>query len=119
MSVSAAALRDALAEAVGAASFTDDPGVVTAHAVDGVAPRWVARPGTAEEVSRLLALASAEHLAVAPRGGGSSIALGTPPRRLDLVIDCRRLDAVGSYVPEDMVASVGAGLSLGALDGRL
>src|SRR5690242_782184 len=103
MSVSVAALRDALAEAVGPAHLADDPATTAAHAVDGVVPRWVARPGAVEEVSRLLALASAERLAVAPRGGGSSTALGAPPRRLDLVVDCRRLDAVDSYVPEDMV----------------
>ena len=119
MGVSVAALRDALAEVVGAAHLADDPASVAAHAVDGVSPRWVARPGTAEDVSRLLALASAERLAVAPRGSGAALGLGAPPRRLDLVIDCRRLDAVVGYVPEDMVASVGAGLSLGALDARL
>ena len=117
--MSVAALRDALAEIVGAPHLVDDPASASAHAVDGVSPRWIARPGNAEEVSRLLALASAERLAVAPRGSGAALDLGAPPRRLDLVIDCRRLDAVAGYVPEDMVASVGAGLSLGALDGRL
>jgi len=119
MGVSVAAVRDALAEIVGAEHLADEAAAVARHTVDGVAPRWVVRPASADEVSRLLALASAERLAVAPRGSGSSVAMGTAPRRLDLVLDCGRLDAVAGYVPEDMVASVGAGLPLGALQARL
>ncbi len=119
MGVSVAALRDALAEIVGAQHLADDPAAVARHAVDGVPPRWVARAGSAEEVGRVLGLASAERLAVAPRGSGSSASMGAPPRRLDLVLDCARLDAVAGYVAEDMVASVGAGLTLGALQARL
>jgi glycolate oxidase FAD binding subunit len=84
-----------------------------------VTPRWVTRAGTAEEVSRLLALASSERLAVAPRGSGSSASLGGPPRRLDLVLDVSRLAAMIEYVPEDMVASVEAGATLGAIEARL
>ncbi len=63
-------------------------------------------------------VAHAERLAVAPRGSGSSLGLGHPPRRLDLVLDLSRLDAIEEYVPEDMVASVGAGARLGALAER-
>src|SRR5262249_8413819 len=90
-----------------------------AYAVDGVKPRWVARPESPEEVSRLLAFAHAEHLAVSPRGSGSAVELGNPPRKLDLVLELSRLAAVTDYVPEDMVASVGAGVSLDALARRL
>jgi glycolate dehydrogenase FAD-binding subunit len=70
-------------------------------------------------VSRILALAHAERLAVSPRGSGSALALGNPPRRLDLVVDLARLHAVADYVPEDMVASVEAGTSLAALGRQL
>lgn len=119
MAVSSPALRDALAEIVGSEHLSSDEAALASHAVDGVAPRWVARPGGVDEVSRLLALAAAERLAVVPRGSGSSLDLGRPPRRLDLVLDCRRLDDLVDYVAEDMVCTVAAGLTLQALGARL
>ena len=119
MAVSSPALSAALAEIVGRKHLFADPARLAASAVDGVTPRWIARAGRVEEVSRLLALATAERLAVAPRGSGSSMALGNAPRRLDLVLDLGRLTGVTDYVPEDMVASAAAGTALGALGERL
>ena len=119
MAVSSPALLDALAEIVGPSQLIDSGAVLDAHAVDGMAPRWVARPGTAEEVGRLLALAHVEGLAVSPRGSGAALTIGNRPRRLDLVVDLARLSAVTEYVPEDMVVSVEAGASLAALGNRL
>lgn len=118
MAVSSPALLDALADIVGREHLLDGADMLAAHAVDAVAPRWVARPGSVEEVSRVLALARGEGLAVAPRGSGSALALGNAPRRLDLVLDLARLDAITEYVPEDMVASVEAGAPLSALRRR-
>ncbi len=119
MAVSSPALSDALAEIVGRDHLLADPVVLAAAAVDGVTPRWVAQASNTEEVSRLLTLASSEHLAVLPRGSGSSLGLGNPPRRLDLVLDLSAMTDVTDYVPEDMVASVEAGTTLGALSARL
>jgi len=119
MAVSSPALAEALSDVVGHERVTDAPAALERHAVDGITPRWIVRPGTVEEVGRVLALAHAEHLAVSPRGTGSTVALGNPPRRLDVVVDLLRLDAVTEYVPQDMVASVEAGLSLARLGERL
>jgi len=119
VAVSSPALRDALAGIVGGANVVSDPGALAALAVDGVPPRWAARPGSVDEVSRLLALASAERLGVVPRGSGSSLGCGMPPARVDLLLDCSRLGAILEYFPDDMVASVQAGLSLAALGASL
>jgi glycolate oxidase FAD binding subunit len=119
MAVSAPALREALVEVVGREDVLVDGRQLEAAAVDGVVPRWIVRAHTEHDVSRLLALATSERLAVAPRGSGSSRGLGSPPRRLDLVLDLSRLDALTEYVAEDMVASVEAGMTLGALGARL
>ena len=119
MAVSAPALRGALADIVGGTHVVAEGPEVEAAAVDGVVPRWLIHATSERDVSRVLALASAERLAVSPRGSGSCLALGGPPRRLDLVLDLSRLDAVTEYVAEDMVASVEPGLTLGALGHRL
>jgi glycolate oxidase FAD binding subunit len=115
----APALTRALEEIAGLGQVVTEPAALAAAAVDGLTPRWIARPASVDQVAGLLALAAAESLAVAPRGGGSSLDLGYPPRRLDLVLDLGRLDRVLDYVPEDMVASVQCGISLDALAGRL
>jgi glycolate oxidase FAD binding subunit len=117
--VSAPALAAALGDIVGTEHLLSEPPALAAHAVDGRQPRWIVRPGSFQDVSRVLALAHAEDLAVAPRGSGSSLGLGNPPRRLDLVLDLSRLGAITEYVPEDMVASVEAGVSLSALARRV
>ncbi|MBI1725860.1 MAG: FAD-binding oxidoreductase [Candidatus Rokubacteria bacterium] len=119
MAVSAPALGDAFAAIVGGEHLTTAPSPLAAAAVDGVTPRWLARPGSLDEVSRVLALASAEGLAVAPRGGGSALDLGAPPSRLDAVLDLSRLAGILEYVPADMVTTVQAGVTLDTLGREL
>jgi len=87
--------------------------------VDGVTPRFVARPGSVAEVSRLLVLAHAEGLAVAPRGAGTALGLGNRPTRLDLVIALGRLNRVVEYEPADVTVSVEAGMTLDDLERAL
>ena len=119
MAVSAAALGDAFAAIVGGGHLTTAPSQLAAAAVDGVTPRWLARPGSLDEVSRVMALATAEGLAVAPRGSGSALDLGAPPLRLDAVLDLSRLAGILEYVPADMVATVQAGVTLDTLGREL
>lgn len=114
-----AAITRALEEIAGPPQVVTDPRALAAAAVDDVAPRWIARPTTVEQVARILALAASASLAVSPRGGGTALTLGYPPRRLDVVLDLGRLDAVLDYVPEDMVATVQCGISLDTLAARL
>ncbi|HSB40434.1 MAG TPA: FAD-binding oxidoreductase [Methylomirabilota bacterium] len=115
MAVSVPAVHEALADLVGRAHCLREAAALAAYAVDGMAPSVVVRPGRPEEVSGVLALCAAERLAVMPRGAGTSVGLGNPPRRLDVVLELRRLGAVREYVPEDMVATVEAGATLDAL----
>ena len=115
MAVSALAVHDALADIVGREHTLREPAALAPYAVDALVPSLVVRAGSAEEVSRVVALCATEGLAVLPRGSGSSVGLGNPPRRLDVVLELGRLRAVREHVPEDMVATVEAGAALGAL----
>jgi glycolate oxidase FAD binding subunit len=84
-------------------------------AVAGVMPRFAASPATIAEASDLLRAAAAHDLAVVPRGGGSKLGWGTPPRRCDLVVDTRALDKVLEHAAGDLVVRVQAGVSLARL----
>lgn len=84
-------------------------------AVAGVMPGWVAAPAGTDEASTLLATAAEHGLAVVPRGSGTRIGWGAPPRRCDLIIDTQRLNQVIEHAAGDLVARVQAGVTLGQL----
>ena len=119
MPVSSHALTDALAGIVGKDRLLTDSTSLASCAVDGALPAWIVRPESVDDVSRLLRLAAEERLAVAPRGSGTLIGLGNPPRRLDGVLDLAGLAAVVDYEPADLTATVQCGTPLAALAPRL
>jgi glycolate oxidase FAD binding subunit len=84
-------------------------------AVAGVVPSWVAAPSATDEASALLAVAAEHGLAVVPRGSGTRIGWGAPPRRCDLIIDSQRLNQVIEHAAGDLVVRVQAGVTLGQL----
>ncbi len=88
-------------------------------AVAGVRPRYVASPASVAEASGLLAAAAGLDLAVLPRGTGTRLAWGAPPRRCDLVVDTLRLDSVLEHEAGDLVARVQAGVRMDELAGLL
>ncbi len=88
-------------------------------AVDGATPSFVAEPGSVEEIAGLLKLASGAGLAVAPRGGGTKMHLGNPPRNLDLIVSTARMNGVLEHAAPDQVLRVQAGIGLEGLQERL
>jgi glycolate oxidase FAD binding subunit len=88
-------------------------------AVDGVEPSLVVEPGTIEEISEVMKLASREGLAVSPRGGGTKTGLGNPPRRVDLILSTARMDEVIEHVPGDQIVRTQAGVKLHDLQEKL
>ncbi|HWS79519.1 MAG TPA: FAD-binding oxidoreductase [Rubrobacter sp.] len=81
-------------------------------AVDGVEPDFVVEPGSIEEISDLMKLAAREGLAVAPRGGGTKMHIGDPPRRLDLIVSTARMNEVLEHTPGDQIIRLEAGVKL-------
>ncbi|HMH49863.1 MAG TPA: FAD-binding oxidoreductase [Candidatus Acidoferrum sp.] len=117
--MSSRAIVDELARIVRNDHVVDDPTLLAAAAVDGITPRWLIRASTIEQVSAILSLAWQESLAVVPRGSGSALASGRPSDRVDLVLDLTGLNRVVEDNPDDLTASVEAGLTAGALAARL
>lgn len=94
----------------------DDVAQATAEdTVDGVPVRWVARPGSTEEVAAVLHAAAGLGLRVVARGSGSRLAWGVAPTAVDLIVDTSRMDAVLAHAAGDLVVTVQAGLPMGAL----
>ncbi len=88
-------------------------------AVAGVMPSWVAYPASVEEASAVVRAAADHDLAVVPRGSGSKLTWGEPPRRCDVVIDMLRMDRVLEHAAGDLVARVQAGVTMEHLAGVL
>lgn len=118
LSVTTRALTDALAAIVGAPGVRalSGSGIVAA---DGRESGLAVRPRSLEEAARVVTLAHDEKLALIPRGGGHAQALGTPPERVDVVLDLGGLDAIVEHNPDDMTATVQAGVTAGTLAARL
>lgn len=86
-----------------------------ADAVDGIAPKAVAKPGSYDEVSGVLHYANDERLAVISLGGRLHTGLGNLPSRYDVALDMTRLDQVVEFEPADLTITVQAGMTLVAL----
>lgn len=89
------------------------------HVIEGRAPEAVVFPGTKDEIAAVLVLAGAEGIPVTPWGGGTKMAVGSPPHRLGLVLGLRRLDRILEHEPGDLTATVEAGLTLAGLQDRI
>lgn len=84
-------------------------------AVAGVIPSYVSSPGTVEEVSAVLRTAAEAGLRVVPRGLGSKLSWGAPPRACDLAVDLSGLDQLLDHAPGDMVVEAHAGVPMDRL----
>ncbi len=102
------ALVQRLSDLVGPAHVVAGSGV-SPYVVDGKAPQAVVSPGSVEEVSAVMAFASAEGMKVVPWGNGTKMALGGIPERVDLVLVLSRLKGVVDYEPADVTATFRAG----------
>jgi glycolate dehydrogenase FAD-binding subunit len=109
MTMQLAALESALGTIVGA-EWVRPAG--PEDAVAGVPPAWVVEPEGAGEVAAVLRAATAAGAHLAPRGGGTKMGWGLPPRALDAVVSLRRLDAVLEHAWGDLTVTVQAGCSV-------
>jgi len=110
------AIAATLELALGSDCLADDP---EAFVVDGQPAEVAATPGSIEQLSELMKLAHREGWPVLPAGNGGWLDNGRPLRRRPLVVTTRRLDPAVEHQPEDLVATVGAGTTLKALNQTL
>jgi glycolate oxidase FAD binding subunit len=78
---------------------------------DGI-PSHVERAATVGEVAEAMRHAAAEHQAVVPRGLGTKLHWGSPPRGAALVLDVNGVNDTLDHVPDDMIVTASAGVSI-------
>ena len=113
MTTAVESFRTSLAAIVGESHVDSEPTACAAMAVGGSVPQYVVAPHTAETVAAVLKFAADCDLAVIPRGSGTKLSIGSPPRRYDLALSLKELNHVRHYEPADLTTSVEAGMKLG------
>ncbi len=111
---------DVLRDIVGADQVITDPDRVSSAAVDwtgrfrGATPA-VVRPGSTDEVAAVLAHCHATRTSVVPQGGNTGLVGGSVPLHDELVLSLVRLDHVGPVDPLARQVTVGAGVTVAAV----
>jgi glycolate oxidase FAD binding subunit len=104
-----------LCELVGAANVASDFAQLAAYEIDRKLPAAAVRPGSSEEVAKIVKFAASEKLALVPTGARTKLGVGYAPSRYDLALDMTRLNKVIAYDPGDLTLSVEAGVPLAKL----
>ena len=91
----------------------------SAYEIDGLHPRFSARPTDIEGVSEAMRFAHEQGLAVAPWGGGTRMGLGNVPEKYDMALDMTGIDRMVDHTPGDLTATAGAGMTTAALQESL
>jgi glycolate oxidase FAD binding subunit len=104
---------------VGEKYVMQDSEQLKVYAVDGVMPKVVVSPGSAEEISKVLLYANAEKLSVVPRGNGTMMAAGGIPKNMDIVLSLLRLNRITDYDVANLSLSVEAGMTLAEVQKKL
>jgi len=108
-------LAQRLSASLGAESITAEGVQLTEHRVDGLTPKLICAPGTAEQLSAAVKICSEAQATIAPWGGGTAMSLGNPPRSVDVAIKTARLDRVIEHDHANLTATVQSGISLNRL----
>ncbi len=108
-----------LAGIVGSTHVVTEEAACRSAAVDGLQPKALVYPQSAEQVAAVLKCAADHDLAVIPCRNLTKIEVGNRPRRYDLALSLKDLNSIWQYEPEDLTASVEPGIKLGDLQRML
>ena len=89
------------------------------YAVDGIVPKAVVFPKDTRQVSEVVKYAAAHNLGIVPRGNGSKMALGNPPKRLDVVVCTTRMNHMKDVDVANLTLTVEAGVKFLDIQARL
>jgi glycolate oxidase FAD binding subunit len=90
-----------------------------ADTVFGVAPQYIANPEDEKQLAAALAMANEAPIAVVPRGGGTKLDWGNPPKTPQLILSTTRLNRIVEHAWADLTVTVEAGCTLQSLQQTL
>jgi glycolate oxidase FAD binding subunit len=93
---------------VGADHILEKPDLI----IDSLSPKFLVRPGSADEAAACLKVCSEVNAAVVPAGQMTWLEVGNPLKRCDLVLSLERMRRIVDYSPPDLTATLEAGLTL-------
>jgi FAD/FMN-containing dehydrogenase len=108
-----------LKEVAGKAAFVKDRGKLDAYALDGKRPKVIVSPKTVDEVSKIVAYANQEHLALVPMGSGTKTGMGGIPKMMDIVLLTTRLNRITDCDIENLTLTAESGIFLNQVQRHL
>jgi glycolate oxidase len=107
-------IADEFRSIVGETWFLDSPEDLASYSYDAFLPEFmpdgIIIPGSAEEVSRIMAIASREKIKIIPRGAGTNISGGSVAKEGGIVMAFHRLNRILEIDAENMCAVVQPGV---------
>lgn len=104
---------------LGPESVMTEPVQLSRFRVDHLTPQAVVFPKNTKQVSKVVQLAHTRNLAISPWGGGTKMAMGNPPNRLDLVIATSRMNHIIDVDTANLTITVEAGVKFRDIQARL
>lgn len=92
-----------------------EPEKLAGYSIDDKTPALLFSPDDADQLLAALRICHEAEATVIPWGAGTAIALGNPPRSADVVIAVHGLNRLLEHDEANLTVTVGAGMSLGAL----
>jgi len=108
-----------LKEIAGRATVTQDRDKLQAYALDGRRPKVIVSPKTADEVSKIVAYANQEHLALVPMGNGTKTGMGGIPKTMDIVLLTTRLNRITDCDIDNLTLTAESGITLSQVQRHL
>ncbi|MCS7191104.1 MAG: FAD-binding oxidoreductase, partial [Fimbriimonadales bacterium] len=109
-------MREGLYAIVGSAGIGSD---TTPYQIGDAAPAAVVKPETEAEVCALMEYAQGMRAPCVVAGSGTHLTALTPPDKAWWLLSTHRLNRVIDYSPQDLVLTVGAGMTLQAVQALL
>ena len=110
---------EGLTDILGKKNVITDPDVMPEYAVDGVEPKAVVFPKNTEQVAEVVKFANRENLAIVARGSGTKMAMGNPPKKLDMVVCTARMNHMLDVDTSNLTMTVEAGVKFRDIQARL
>jgi glycolate oxidase FAD binding subunit len=94
------------------ATVIQDRDKLQAYALNGKRPKVIVSPKTVEEVSKIVAYANQEHLALVPMGNGTKTGMGGIPKAMDILLLTTRLNRIIDCDIDNLTLTAESGITL-------